>query len=42
MRATAAAVNGARFVEIEHSGHSAFAEQPDAVNRAILEFLRSL
>ncbi len=42
MRATADAVGGAQLVEIEHAGHSAYAEQPQAFNAAVMRFCGSL
>ena len=42
MRATAEAVGGAQLVEIDHAGHSAYAEQAEAFNRAVMAFCRSL
>lgn len=39
VRATAEAVAGARYVEIPGAGHSAYAENPAAVNEAIRAFL---
>jgi len=42
MGGIAAAIPGARFVEIPGAGHMSPLEQPDAVNRALLEFLDSL
>jgi pimeloyl-ACP methyl ester carboxylesterase len=39
MRAMAAAIPGCRVAEIPQAGHMAPLEQPDAVNRAIEEFL---
>lgn len=40
MQEVAAAIPGARWVEIPNAGHMAPLEQPAAVNRAIAEFLR--
>jgi 3-oxoadipate enol-lactonase len=42
IRETVAAVGGARLVEIEEAGHSAYAEQAEAFNTAVLDFCRSL
>ncbi len=42
MRATAAAVGHAQLVEIEHAGHSAYAEQADAFNAVVMRFCSSL
>ena len=42
MRQFAAAMPNARFVEIDRAGHLAPLEQPEAVNRAIAEFLGGL
>jgi 3-oxoadipate enol-lactonase len=42
MRATAEAVKGAKLVEIDHAGHSGYAEQTEKFNTAVLEFCRSL
>lgn len=41
-RRLAAAIPGARLVEVEGAGHFPQLEQPDAVNRAIREFLAEL
>ncbi|MEC3953600.1 alpha/beta hydrolase [Nocardia sp. CDC153] len=38
-REVASAIPGARFVELEKCGHYGYLEQPDAVNRTIIEFL---
>jgi 3-oxoadipate enol-lactonase len=42
IRATAEAVGGAELVEIEHAGHSAYAEQAQAFNAAVMQFCSSL
>ena len=42
MRATAEAVGGAELVEIEHAGHSAYAEQAGAFNAAVMRFCSAL
>jgi pimeloyl-ACP methyl ester carboxylesterase len=42
VRATAEAVGKAELVEIEHAGHSAYAEQADAFNAAVMRFCSSL
>lgn len=42
MRRMAQALPQASFVEIDHAGHMAPLEQPEAVNKHILEFLRSI
>jgi 3-oxoadipate enol-lactonase len=42
MRAMAAAMPQARFVEVPEAGHMAPLEQPNAVNQAVREFLGSL
>jgi 3-oxoadipate enol-lactonase len=42
IRETVAAVGGAQLVEIAGAGHSAYAEQAEVFNTAILEFCRSL
>jgi pimeloyl-ACP methyl ester carboxylesterase len=41
MRATADAVGGSTFVEIEGAGHSPYAEQTDVYNRIVEDFLTS-
>ena len=38
-REVADAIPGARYLEIPDAGHLGFIEQPDAVNKAALEFL---
>lgn len=38
-REVAAAIPGARYTEIDKCGHYGYLEQPDEVNRAIVEFL---
>ncbi len=40
-REVAAAIPGARYTEIEKCGHYGYLEQPDEVNRALVEFLTS-
>ncbi len=42
MRGIAAAIPGARFIEILAAGHMASLEQPQPVNQAILEFAKGL
>ena len=42
MRGIAAAISGAKFVEIPAAGHLSPIENPAAVNSAILEFLATL
>jgi pimeloyl-ACP methyl ester carboxylesterase len=42
MRSTAEAVGGAELVEIEHAGHSAYAEQADAFIAAVMRFCSAL
>lgn len=39
---TAARIKGAKFVSIPRAGHSSSVEEPEAVNRAIDEFLKQL
>ncbi|WP_067904038.1 alpha/beta fold hydrolase [Nocardia vaccinii] len=38
-REVAAAIPGARYVEIEHCGHYGYLERPEEVNRIIIDFL---
>lgn len=38
-REVAAAIPAARYVELPHCGHYGYLEQPEAVNRTIIEFL---
>ena len=40
-REVAAAIPGARYVEIADTGHFGYIERPDAVNAALVEFLAS-
>lgn len=42
MRGIAAAIPGARFIEIPAAGHMAPLEQPQPVNQAILDFVKGL
>jgi pimeloyl-ACP methyl ester carboxylesterase len=42
VRATAEAVGGAQLVEVPGAGHSAYAEQAEAFNAAVLRFCRAL
>ncbi|GAB3206619.1 alpha/beta fold hydrolase [Nocardia tengchongensis] len=41
-REVAEAIPGARFVELEKCGHYGYLEQPEAVNRTIIDFLTSV
>lgn len=38
-REVAAAIPGARYVEIERCGHYGYLERPEEVNRIVIEFL---
>ena len=42
IKAVSAATAGSRYVEIAKAGHSAYFEQPEAFNRAVLAFLEAL
>jgi pimeloyl-ACP methyl ester carboxylesterase len=42
IHATAAAIGGARVVEIPDAGHSAYCEQPDLYNETLRDFFRSV
>jgi 3-oxoadipate enol-lactonase len=41
-RLIAERIPGARFMEFEETGHVFFTEKPDAVNRALIEFLKAV
>lgn len=41
-REVADAIPGARYAEIERTGHFGYLERPEAVNEVLIEFLRSL
>jgi pimeloyl-ACP methyl ester carboxylesterase len=41
-REVAEAVPGARYAEVPHTGHYGYLEQPEAVNRLLLDFLAAV